>query len=679
MSTNRNNQKNGRNSGQNQGYNQNQGWEQQQQQYGGNPYGQPQYQQNPYGNQYGQQQQWQGQYYQQNQYQQPYGGYGQQQYGQQQNHGNQQHGGYDNYNDQNQQNNYRGNQRRGSPGQQNQNSRNNDSQSSGQKQNRKPQKKETKIFKRDPTQSPSAAQARSTEPEPVAKPTIENKTTKKVKSKPKQQPKKEPKKETPQANAWDDDDSDEPAPAAQPVEEPKKEKAKPVAEEPEPTEVVTPEQEEIKEEAKPAAKPKPEIKKESKKKKDKKKKKVKAHDSREHLNIVFIGHVDAGKSTLSGQILLQTGQVDSRTIQKYEREAKEKNRESWWIAYIMDTSEEERAKGKTVECGRAHFDTEKKRYTILDAPGHKNYVPHMISGAAQADVACLVISARSGEFEAGFNRGGQTREHTRLAFTLGIKRMVIILNKMDCVDWSVERRDEILIGVESFVKSVGYQWKNVTVIPVSGQQGLNVSSRLEEGVCSWYDGPCLLECLDNLKKIKRQKKKALRIPVMDRYKDMGCIMCIGKIEANKLTVGEKIMVMPAQKIGTVVKLNVDEDEVQMAGTGENVVVGLKGISDDDVHGGDILCDLSDFCPRVTYIECQIELLELLEHKPLFSIGYSAIFHCHNLSVECECVEIPHKVHRKTGRKSREPPRFLRSKEAAIIRLRLSTPLSLIHI
>ena len=156
----------------------------------------------------------------------------------------------------------------------------------------------------------------------------------------------------------------------------------------------------------------------------------KAHDEREHVNIVFIGHVDAGKSTISGQVLLLTGQVDERTIQKYEREAKEKNRESWYLAYVMDTGEEERTKGITVEVGRAHFATEKKRYTLLDAPGHKNYVPNMIGGASQADVGVLVISSRKGEFETGFDRGGQTREHAMLAKTLGLHRLIILVNKM---------------------------------------------------------------------------------------------------------------------------------------------------------------------------------------------------------------------------------------------------------
>ena len=168
---------------------------------------------------------------------------------------------------------------------------------------------------------------------------------------------------------------------------------------------------------------------------------LKFHDEREHLNVVFIGHVDAGKSTTCGNILVLTNTVDERTIAKYEREAKDKNRESWYLAYVMDTNDEERAKGKTVEVGRAHFNSAVKRYTILDAPGHKNYVPNMVVGAAQADIGVLIISARKGEFETGFDKGGQTREHAMLAKTLGVSTLIVAVNKMDdpTVSWDKAR------------------------------------------------------------------------------------------------------------------------------------------------------------------------------------------------------------------------------------------------
>ncbi|KAJ1417027.1 P-loop containing nucleoside triphosphate hydrolase protein, partial [Ochromonadaceae sp. CCMP2298] len=200
-------------------------------------------------------------------------------------------------------------------------------------------------------------------------------------------------------------------------------------------------------------------------------------DPREHLNLVFIGHVDAGKSTLSGSILYIMGKVDSRTIERFEREAKQRNRESWFLAFIMDTSEEERAKGKTVEVGRAHFETDINRYTILDAPGHKNYVPNMIAGAAQADVGVLVISARKGEFETGFEKGGQTREHALLARTLGVSHLVVVINKMDdpTVEWDQNRYEECVSKLKPYLKQVGYTIKkDVKFVPISGLSGDNV-------------------------------------------------------------------------------------------------------------------------------------------------------------------------------------------------------------
>ena len=234
-------------------------------------------------------------------------------------------------------------------------------------------------------------------------------------------------------------------------------------------------------------------------------------DGRDHLNVVFIGHVDAGKSTLGGQILFVTDQVDKRTIEKYEREAKDKNRESWYMAYIMDTNEEERTKGITVEVGRAKFETEARRYTILDAPGHKNYVPNMIMGAAQADVAVLVISSRKGEYETGFEKGGQTREHAQLAKTLGVVKLIVVVNKLDdpsvVLDggqWSRERYGDIVKGLTPFLKSAGYNpKKDLTFIPISALHGHNVKARASKEACPWYDGPTLFEALDSVEIAER--------------------------------------------------------------------------------------------------------------------------------------------------------------------------------
>lgn len=218
-----------------------------------------------------------------------------------------------------------------------------------------------------------------------------------------------------------------------------------------------------------------------------------AENGKSHVNIVFIGHVDAGKSTMGGQILFLSGMVDQRTMEKYEREAKEAGRESWYLSWALDSTQQERAKGKTVEVGRAYFETAKRRYTILDAPGHKTYVPAMISGAAQADVAVLVISARKGEFETGFERGGQTREHAMLVKTAGVGKLVVVVNKMDdpTVEWSKDRWEEIKGKLGPFLKSAGFNLKtDVTWVPVSAYTGSNIKERVAKSICPWAE--CVL-------------------------------------------------------------------------------------------------------------------------------------------------------------------------------------------
>lgn len=211
---------------------------------------------------------------------------------------------------------------------------------------------------------------------------------------------------------------------------------------------------------------------------------------KEHLNIVFIGHVDAGKSTMGGNILYLTGMVDKRTMEKYEKEAKEAGRETWYLSWALDSTPQERNKGKTVEVGRAYFETDTRRYTILDAPGHKTYVPSMISGAAQADVAILVVSARKGEFETGFEKGGQTREHIMLVKTAGVSKVVIVINKMDdpTVQWEKARYEEIKEKMIPFARSAGFSPKtDVCFMPVSAYTGANLKDPVSEQVCSWWE------------------------------------------------------------------------------------------------------------------------------------------------------------------------------------------------
>ena len=266
---------------------------------------------------------------------------------------------------------------------------------------------------------------------------------------------------------------------------------------------------------------------------------------KEHVNLIFIGHVDAGKSTLGGSILYATGMVDERTMDKYKREAKDAGRETWYLSWALDLTKEERAKGKTVEVGRGFFETDKRRYTILDAPGHKTFVPNMIAGASQADVGILVISARKGEYETGFEKGGQTREHAILAKTQGVNKLIIVVNKMDdpTVEWSQERFKECTDKLLSFLsKQVGYSKNDITFMPISAQTSVGIKDRVSKDLAPWYDGPSLLECLDDFKTLERKVKAPFMMPINAKYKDMGTLI-EGKVEAGQIKKGVTYMMM----------------------------------------------------------------------------------------------------------------------------------------
>ena len=269
---------------------------------------------------------------------------------------------------------------------------------------------------------------------------------------------------------------------------------------------------------------------------------------KDHLNVVFIGHVDAGKSTIGGQIMYLTGMVDKRTLEKYEREAKEKNRETWYLSWALDTNQEERDKGKTVEVGRAYFETDTKHFTILDAPGHRSFVPNMIGGASQADVAVLVISARRGEFETGFERGGQTREHAMLAKTAGVQHLVVLVNKMDdpTVKWNEARYNECKDKLTPFLKKVGFNpKKDIHFMPCSGLTGANLKEPSPSNH-PWYTGLPLIPYLDNLPMMARSGSGPVRLPIVEKYKDMGVIV-LGKIESGRIYKGQQLIMQPNKR------------------------------------------------------------------------------------------------------------------------------------
>nr|CAX76106.1 G1 to S phase transition protein [Schistosoma japonicum] len=385
------------------------------------------------------------------------------------------------------------------------------------------------------------------------------------------------------------------------------------------------------------------------------------------LNLVFIGHVDAGKSTTGGHLLYLTDMVDKRTLEKYEREAKEKNRESWYLSWALDTNPEERDKGKTVECGRAYFETQKKRFVLIDAPGHKSFVPNMISGAAVADIAILVISARRGEFETGFDKGGQTREHALLVKTAGVKHLIVLVNKMDdpTVLWDETRYIECKDKIIPYLKKIGFNTKNdVYCMPCSGYDGSFLRDIPNESSCPWYRGPSLLEYLDSLPSFSRKTDGPLRLPVTDRYKDMGTYAS-GKVESGSVSKGQTVVLLPNKLIVEIMQVYVGDVEVNCASAGEHCKLKLRNIDEEDISPGFCFCSTDNFCQVSNLFDAQ---LLILDYKSIICPGFMAVLHIHTCMKEVRLRTIICRLDKKTNQKAEVHPRFIRKDDAAIVRL-----------
>ncbi|SCV04165.1 LANO_0G08548g1_1 [Lachancea nothofagi CBS 11611] len=378
---------------------------------------------------------------------------------------------------------------------------------------------------------------------------------------------------------------------------------------------------------------------------------------KDHMSIIFMGHVDAGKSTMGGNLLYLTGSVDKRTVDKYEREAKEAGRQGWYLSWVMDTNKEERSDGKTIEVGRAYFETEKRRYTILDAPGHKMYVSEMIGGASQADVGVLVISARKGEYETGFEKGGQTREHALLAKTQGVNKMIVVVNKMDdpTVAWDKERYDLCVKNISVFLKAIGYNIKQeVVFMPVSGYTGAGLKARVDPKDCPWYTGPSLLEYLDGMTHVDRRINAPFMLPIASKMKDLGTIV-EGKIASGHIKKNTSTLLMPNRIPVEIVNIyNETESEVDMAICGEQVRLKIKGVEEEDISAGFVLTSPKNPVKNVTKFVAQIAIVEL---KSIISAGFSCVMHVHTAIEEVTITKLLHKLEMGSNRKSKKPPAF----------------------
>jgi len=311
-----------------------------------------------------------------------------------------------------------------------------------------------------------------------------------------------------------------------------------------------------------------------------------------------------------------------------------------------------------------YFETNSRRYTILDAPGHKNFVPSMISGAAQADVAILVISARKGEFETGFEKGGQSREHIMLVKTAGVSKLVVVINKMDdpTVKWDKARYDDIVGKLTPFIKSSGFNIKDVSFIPVSAFTGANLKERVDQSICPWWNGEALLEHLDTMHMADRKLNAPVMIPISEKYKDMGTII-VGKVESGVVRKGDTLLLMPNKNEVEVSAIhNEMEDEIDQALCGDNVRMRLRGVDDEDISPGFVLTSPNKPVHAVKQFEAQ---LAILEHKNIICAGYSAVMHCHTLAEEVTLSALLHYFDKATGRKSKKAPQFAKKGQKVV--------------
>jgi len=404
-----------------------------------------------------------------------------------------------------------------------------------------------------------------------------------------------------------------------------------------------------------------------------------------HINIVVIGHVDSGKSTSTGHMIYKCGGIDKRTIEKFEKEAQEMGKGSFKYAWVLDKLKAERERGITIDIQLMNFITKKYYVTIIDAPGHRDFIKNMITGTSQADCAVLIVAASTGEFEAGISKNGQTREHALLAYTLGVKQMIVGINKIDNTEppYSDKRFSEIKKEVESYVKKVGYQPKAVAFVPISGWHGDNMIEPSTN--MSWYKGwnierkdgkftgKTLLEAMDAIAEPERPSDKPLRLPLQDVYKIGGIgTVPVGRVETGCLRAGMIVTFSPANVTTEVKSVEMHHTTLECAVPGDNVGFNVKNVSIKDVKRGMVASDSkADPAKEAKSFLAQVIVLN---HPGEIHAGYQPVLDCHTAHVACKFSEIRQKIDRRSGKVLEENPKMVKTGDAAMINLVPSKPM-----
>ena len=390
-----------------------------------------------------------------------------------------------------------------------------------------------------------------------------------------------------------------------------------------------------------------------------------ARSEKPHQNLAIIGHVDHGKSTLVGRLLFETGSVPEHLIEQYRQEAEEKGKGGFEFAYVMDNLAEERERGLTIDIAHEEFETDEYYFTIVDTPGHRDFVKNMITGASQADNAVLVVAADDGV-------APQTREHVFLSRTLGINELVVGVNKMDTVDYDEDRFREVIDDVKKLFKQVRFSTDDASFIPISAFRGDNIAERSEN--TPWYEGPTILEALNDLEAPEPPTDADLRLPIQDVYTISGIgTVPVGRVETGVLETGTDVSFQPSDVGGEVKTIEMHHEEVDRAEPGDNVGFNVRGLGKDDTRRGDV-CGPADDPPTVA--ETFSAQIVVMQHPSVITAGYTPVFHAHTAQVACTVESLDQKIDPSTGEVAEENPDFIKSGDAAVVTVRPQKPLSI---
>ena len=386
-----------------------------------------------------------------------------------------------------------------------------------------------------------------------------------------------------------------------------------------------------------------------------------------HINIVFVGHVDHGKSTTVGRLMFDSGVVDEQAMRKLKEKAQELGKSGFEFAFVMDNLKEERERGVTIDLAHKKFITNKYEFTIIDAPGHKDFIKNMITGASQADVGVLVVAGGEGVM-------AQTKEHIWLSRTLGVNQLAIAINKMDTINYDEAKFNKVKEEVSGVLKTAGYNPDDVKFIAISALKGDNVAKKSEN--MAWYKGPTLLELLDEFKEPEKPTGLPLRLPIQDVYNITGIgVVPVGRVETGVMKIGDKVVVVPGREgkgvKGECKSIEMHHEQIKEAIPGDNIGFSVRGIGKKDIARGDVLGTEDNVPTIATEFTAQIVVLN---HPTVVTVGYTPVFHVHTAQVACQFVELLATIDPATGQVLNEKPDMLRNGEAARVKLKPQKPM-----